>query len=250
MKIEVIAVFPELVKEVFNYGVIGRALNRGLITITYHDLRCYGEGKRKDIDDSPYGGGAGMVLRYSPIVNCIRKIKSKDNTGSKTKVLCASAGGQRLTQAMVQEFAAYKSLILLSGRYEGIDERVIENEVDNEFSIGDYILSGGELALMVLIDSMARLMPGVLNDSKSTQDESFSNGLLEYPHYTRPESIDDRSVPKPLLSGNHNEIKKWRRHQMLKKTFERRRDMINIKNLSDEDKQYLEKLGYNLGGDT
>lgn len=242
MQIEVIAVFPKLVQEVFSCGVLSRATSKQLIDIQYNDLRDYGLGKSKKIDDIPYGGGPGMVLSYEPIANCLKKVKSKLPTA---KVICASPAGKPLTQSMVEQIASLEQIILLAGRYEGIDERIIEEEVDIDFSLGDYVISGGELALMVLLDAVLRLKPTVLHDTRSTLEESFSDGLLEYPQYTRPRNIAGRQVPEVLFSGNHSDISTWRRQKMLEKTLKNRRDLLKSANLSDEDKEYLEKLGYN-----
>ena len=219
MKIGVVSIFPELVQQVFCHGVGRRALSHPDFSIEYLDLREYGIGKHKRIDDTPYGGGPGMVLSYQPLAEGIRAMRSKLQHA---RVLLASPQGALLTQSMVRELAKQEEIILVAGRYEGVDERLIETEIDQEFSIGDYIITGGELAIMVVLDALVRLIPGILGDASSAEEESFSQNLLEYPQYTRPQVVEGKAVPDVLLSGNHEKIKQWRRDQMVVRTNKRR----------------------------
>ncbi|MDI9347665.1 MAG: tRNA (guanosine(37)-N1)-methyltransferase TrmD [Methylacidiphilales bacterium] len=242
MKIGVVALFPELVNQVFNFGVNRRARQLPDFSIEFIDLREYGLGPHKKIDDSPFGGGSGMVLQFEPLANCIRALRAKL---PKAKVLLSSASGVPLKQSLVKEFAQESELILVAGRYEGVDERLVHREVDLEFSVGEYILSGGELALMVLLDSLMRLLPGVLGNQESLALESYSDSLLEYPQYTRPQEIENLRVPEVLLKGNHSEINQWRREQMLKKTLQRNPALLKSCIMSAQDQAYLSSLGYN-----
>ncbi len=202
-------------------GIIARAIKKSLVSINTWQLRDYSSNKYKNVDDKPYGGGAGMILQVKPIRDCITEIK---NSMPKTKVVYLSPQGRRLDQGLVDELIELESLTLLCGRYEGIDERVIENDIDLEISIGDYVISGGELAAMVVIDAVSRHLPGVLGNESSLKD-SFKDDLLDYPHYTRPEVIDGQTVPEVLLSGNQAKINEWRSKESLKKTKEKRPDL-------------------------
>ena len=202
-------------------GIIARAINKSLVSINTWQLRDFSSNKYKNVDDKPYGGGAGMILQVKPIRDCITEIK---NSMPKTKVVYLSPQGRRLDQGLVDELIELESLTLLCGRYEGIDERVIENDIDLEISIGDYVISGGELAAMVVIDAVSRHLPGVLGNESSLKD-SFKDDLLDYPHYTRPEVIDGQTVPEVLLSGNQAKIDEWRKRESLKKTNEKRPDL-------------------------
>ncbi len=202
-------------------GIIARAIKKSLVSINTWQLRDFSSNKYKNVDDKPYGGGAGMILQVKPIRDCITEIK---NSMPKTKVVYLSPQGRRLNQGLVDELIELESLTLLCGRYEGIDERVIENDIDLEISIGDYVISGGELAAMVVIDAVSRHLPGVLGNESSLKD-SFKDDLLDYPHYTRPEVIDGQTVPEVLLSGNQAKINEWRSKESLKKTKEKRPDL-------------------------
>ncbi len=202
-------------------GIIARAIKKSLVSINTWQLRDFSSNKYKNVDDKPYGGGAGMILQVKPIRDCITEIK---NSMPKTKVVYLSPQGRRLDQGLVDELIELESLTLLCGRYEGIDERVIENDIDLEISIGDYVISGGELAAMVVIDAVSRHLPGVLGNESSLKD-SFKDDLLDYPHYTRPEVIDGQTVPEVLLSGNQAKINEWRSKESLKKTKEKRPDL-------------------------
>jgi len=221
MQFDIITLFPEMFSAIKEEGIIARAINKSLISINTWQLRDFSLNKYKNVDDKPYGGGAGMVLQVKPIRDCIAEIK---NSKPKTKVVYLSPQGRRLDQVLVDELIKLESLTLLCGRYEGIDERVIENDIDLEISIGDYVISGGELAAMVVIDAVSRHLPGVLGNESSLKD-SYKDDLLDYPHYTRPEVIDGQTVPKVLLSGNQAKIDEWRSKESLKKTKEKRPDL-------------------------
>ena len=223
MKFEIITLFPEMFSAIKEEGVISRALKKSKISIREWQLRDFSNNKYKNVDDKPYGGGAGMVMQVKPIRDCLRKIKEQE---PETKVIYLSPQGQTLNQKLVEKLASFGSLTLLCGRYEGVDERIIENDIDYEVSIGDYVMSGGELAAMVLIDSVSRRIAGVLGNKDSLND-SFSNKLLEHPHYTRPESIDGESVPEVLLSGNQAKIDAWRQEQAINKTKQKRPDILS-----------------------
>ena len=221
MQFDIITLFPEMFSAIKEEGIIARAINKSLISINTWQLRDFSLNKYKNVDDKPYGGGAGMVFQVKPIRDCIAEIK---NSTPKTKVVYLSPQGRRLDQGLVDELIKSESLTLLCGRYEGIDERVIENDIDLEISIGDYVISGGELAAMVVIDAVSRHLPGVLGNESSLKD-SYKDDLLDYPHYTRPEVIDGQAVPKVLLSGNQAKIDVWRTKESLKKTKEKRPDL-------------------------
>jgi len=223
MKFDIITLFPEMFSAIKEEGVISRALKKSKISIREWQLRDFSANKYKNVDDKPYGGGAGMVMQVKPIRDCLSKIKEQE---PETKVVYLSPQGQNLNQKLIEKLATFESLTLLCGRYEGVDERIIENDIDYEVSIGDYVISGGELAAMVLIDSVSRQIAGVLGNKDSLND-SFSNNLLDYPHYTRPESIDGESVPEVLLSGNQAKIDAWRQEQAIKKTKQKRPDILS-----------------------
>jgi len=222
MKFEIITLFPEMFSAIKDEGVVSRAIKKSIISISEWQLRDFSSNKYKNIDDKPYGGGGGMVMQVKPIRDCIAKIKEKN---PQTKVIYLSPQGQALNQSLVEKLASFDSLTLLCGRYEGVDERVIENDIDYEVSIGDYVISGGELAAMVLIDSVSRRLPNVLGNECSLKD-SFTDNLLDHPHYTRPETIDAQSVPSILLSGNQAKIDAWRNEQSNKKTKQKRPDLL------------------------
>jgi tRNA (guanine37-N1)-methyltransferase len=222
MRFDVITLFPEMFSAIKDEGVIARGVKKSLLSINTWQLRDFSHNKHRNIDDAPYGGGAGMVMQVRPIRDCVNKIK-KDHT--KTKVIYLSPQGKKLTHNLAKELSELDSLTLLCGRYEGVDERVIEHDVDMEISIGDYVVSGGELAAMVLIDAISRQIPGVLGNQDSLND-SFAEGLLDYPHYTRPEVIDGQIVPKVLLSGHQANIDAWRQAQAINNTQKKRKDLI------------------------
>jgi tRNA (guanine37-N1)-methyltransferase len=223
MKIDVITLFPDMFKGPFDMSMLLKARDKGLASISFCDLREFGLGPRRTVDDTPYGGGDGMVLKPEPMVAAIESCKK---TNPDARVIAMTPGGHVYTQAIVQQLANRSGLIILAGHYEGFDERIM-SYVDDQISIGDYVLTGGEIPAMVLIDSVVRLIPGVLGGVTSAHDESFSHGLLEYPHYTRPQSFRGDPVPEVLQTGNHAEIEKWRRHQALVKTAAYRPDLID-----------------------
>lgn len=222
MRFDVITLFPEMFSAIQDEGVIARGIKKSLLSINTWQLRDFSDNKHRNIDDKSYGGGAGMVMQVKPIRDCINKIKKYK---PKTKVIYLSPQGKKLTHRLAKEISTLDSITLLCGRYEGVDERVIEHDVDMEISIGDYVISGGELAAMVLIDAVSRQIPGVLGNQDSLND-SFANGLLDYPHYTRPEKIDDQIVPEVLLSGHQANIDAWRQSQAIQNTQKKRKDLV------------------------
>ena len=223
MKIDILTLFPKMFKGPFDESILRRARDKGLVEINIHDLRSWGEGERRTVDDRPYGGGVGMILR----VDIIEKAVSELKKGSKsTKVILLDATGKKFTQGTVRALSQADHLVLIAGHYEGFDHRVHEHLVDEIISIGDYILTGGEIPAMVVTDAVVRLLPGVLEKEEATSLESFSEKLLEYPQYTRPEEYKGWKVPKVLLSGNHKEIEKWRKEMALEKTKKVRPDLL------------------------
>lgn len=234
MQFDVLTLFPEMF-EPLNKSIIGRAKEKGLININLINIRDFSKNKHKKVDDTPYGGGAGMVMMPDVVYDAYKSLNSKD-----AKVIYMSPQGQKLNQKKVVELSKEKHIILLCGHYEGIDQRVIDEIVDEEISIGDYVLTGGELPAMILIDSVSRYIEGVLKDD-SRKEESFSEGLLEYPQYTRPEVFNGKQVPEVLLSGHHENIDKWRREQSLINTKKKRPDLLENIELSEKDKRILEK---------
>ena len=245
MKFNVITIFPEQLKRTLEFGVIGKAIEKKLIELNFIDPREFSENDYGSIDDKAYGGGPGMVMQVEPILSSIEKVKKESRNNIKTVFL--SPQGEQYTQKHAESFMKDSEIIIVSGRYEGFDERVIsltENSV--EISIGDYVLSGGEIATSVIVDSISRLIPGVLGDEQSAAQDSFTSGLLDHPHYTRPEIIRDKEVPKVLLSGNHKAIKRWRLKQSIVRTFKKRPDLLKKRKLSKDEQllldEYLEKL--------
>jgi len=222
MKFDIITLFPEMFSAIKEEGVIARAMKKSLISINTWQLRDFSSNNYRNVDEKPYGGGAGMVIQVKPIRDCISKIKQ---SSPYTKVIYLSPQGKKLDQNLVEELATFESITMLCGRYEGIDERVIENDIHFEISIGDYVISGGELAAMVVIDAISRRLPGVLGNEVSLKD-SFTDNVLDYPHYTRPEVIDGQNVPEVLLSGNQAKIDAWRLEQSIKKTKQKRPDLL------------------------
>lgn len=231
MKIHVLTIFPEFFREVFDFGIIRRARLAEIVEINIHDIREFTTDKHRMTDDRPFGGGDGMVFKAEPIFNAIENIlgtTERENYPPRTKVILLTPQGRQLKQNVAKEFAEeIENLVLICGRYEGVDERVNEALVSEEISIGDYVLSGGEPAAIVLTDAIVRLLPGALGSETSAENDSFSNGLLDYPHYTRPADFRGRRVPQVLLDGNHAEIEKWRREKALEKTRRNRKDLLN-----------------------
>jgi tRNA (guanine37-N1)-methyltransferase len=239
MRFDVITLFPELIEEALSYGIVGRALESKKLILNTINPREFSSNNTGRIDDKPYGGGPGMVMESEPLVKAIRKAKqSSDNA----HVVYMSPQGKKFSQAQARTFLEKKNIILVSGRYEGIDERVIENEVDEICSIGDFVVSGGEFPILLIIDAVIRLEEGVLGDPDSSAEDSFSNGLLEFPQYTRPESNDFGKVPEILLSGNHKAISAWRLKESLKRTLKTRPDLISNRNLTEEEKLIIDKI--------
>jgi tRNA (guanine37-N1)-methyltransferase len=226
MHFDIISLFPKMFDAIKNEGVVARGIGKSLLSIKVWQLRDFSQNKYKNIDDAPYGGGAGMVMQVAPIRTCLQKIKQ---INPKTTVIYLSPQGEKLTQKLITKLTKLEHITLLCGRYEGVDERIIQHDIDIEISIGDYVISGGELAAMVLIDGISRQIEGVLGNADSLQD-SFTNGLLDYPHYTRPETIDGQSVPRVLLSGHQAKIAAWRTEKSQKNTQKKRPDLIQQKN--------------------
>jgi tRNA (guanine37-N1)-methyltransferase len=224
MHIEVVTLFPELVRESVKFGVLGRALERGLVRLGCEDPRAHTHDAHRTVDDRPYGGGPGMVLKPEPMTAAIDAATARLPGGS-TRIYL-SAQGVPFTQALAKEFSTLPGLLLVAGRYEGLDERVIESRIDREVSIGDYVVSGGEFPALVLLDAVARLLPGVLGDERSSVEESFGSGLLDWPHYTRPVEFEGRKVPEVLQGGHHADIQRWRLKQAVARTWLRRPDLI------------------------
>lgn len=238
MQIDVLTLFPEMFPGIFDLGIMKRAIDQKLVGIGLHNIRDYTHDKHHTADDYPYGGGAGMVLKPEPIFEAVESIEKKDET----PIILLSPQGRLFTQKVAQELAGYSHLILICGHYEGIDERVREHLATDEISIGDYVLSGGELAAMVVIDSVFRLVPGVLGSEASPLDDSHVGGLLEYPHYTRPPQYRGWPVPEVLLSGNHAQINSWRREQAIRRTLEQRPELLARAELSSEEERLVERL--------
>ena len=247
MRIDVITLFPESVDELTGLGVTGRAIRDGKVELKTWNPRDLARDNHRTVDDRPYGGGPGMVMAVEPLRSTIRA--AREAAGGKARVSLMGPQGRRLDQAGIEELAGRQGLILVCGRYEGIDERVIESEVDEEWSIGDYVISGGELAAAVIIDAVSRLMPGVLGDEQSAVQDSFVDGLLDHPHYTRPELVDGQAVPEILLSGDHEAIRRWRRKQALGRTWLRRPDLLEGRELDEEAKSLLNEFRSELEND-
>ena len=235
MRIDVVTIFPELIEVPLRTSIIGRAAEAGIVDFGVHDLREHGLGRHRSVDDYPYGGGAGMVMRPEPLFAAIEPLRAAG-----AHVILLDPAGERLTDRMARELAALPHLALVCGRYEGVDERIREL-VDREVSIGDYVLTGGELPALVLVDAVVRLVPGAISQA-SHEDDSFASGLLEYPQYTRPESFRGLDVPPVLLSGNHGEVDRWRRREALRRTLERRPDLLDEGTLDDADRSFLASL--------
>lgn len=239
MTIDILTVFPEMFDSVLKTSILGRAREKGLVTVEATDIRPYSAAKHKNTDDYPFGGGAGMLMTPQPIADAIRDVTEK--RGGTPLRIYLSPKGETLNQRMVEQLAGADHLILLCGHYEGVDQRVLDKYIDMEISIGDYVLTGGELGAMVIVDSVIRLIPGVLGSEESSQDESFSSaGLLEYPQYTRPRVFEDMEVPEVLLNGDHAKIQAWRREKAIEITAQRRPEMLKTAVLTDKErKKYL-----------
>ena len=238
MEIALVSLFPEMFDAVSEHGVTGRAVKQGVLNFSYCNPRDYTLDRHRTVDDRPYGGGPGMLMKIDPLRQAIAAAKEAAGT-NEAKVIYLSPQGQRFTHAKAVELAQEKALVLVAGRYEGVDERLIEAEVDEEISIGDYVLSGGELAAMVVIDALSRQLPGVLGHELSAQEDSYVNGLLDCPHYTRPEEYQGKRVPEVLLSGDHERIRRWRLQQALGRTHERRPDLLQSRESTPEEETLL-----------
>jgi tRNA (guanine37-N1)-methyltransferase len=268
MHFDIITIFPDFFAGPFNYGILKRARTAGLADIAIHDLRSFTHDRHRTVDDRPFGGGEGMVLKAQPIYNAVESLKiapKAERQRQKETVILLSAQGQPFSQSLAQELAATERVVILCGRYEGVDERVNELLCDREISIGDYVLSGGELAAAVIVDAVVRLLPGALGNPDSSRFESFgaedvvedavsadglprstygAGGLLDYPHYTRPADFMGIAIPEALAGGNHEEVRRWRRRMALKKTLENRPDLLEKIDISDEDREILAELGW------
>lgn len=248
MNFHILTLFPEMIEQGLNTSIIGRAKEKGLLSIKAVNIRDYAFNKHQSVDDYPYGGGAGMLMQAEPIFQCYRAVCEKagidlDDPGliKRPKVIYLSPQGKTFTQKAAEEFAKEDELILLCGHYEGIDERVLEEIVTDYVSIGDYVLTGGELPAMVMVDAIARLVPGVLHNDVSAEFESFQDNLLEYPQYSRPEVWHEKQVPSVLLSGHHANIEKWRREQSIIRTAKNRPDLLEKANLTEKEKKFLDE---------
>jgi tRNA (guanine37-N1)-methyltransferase len=239
MEISIISLFPEMIRDASDYGVAGRALERGLASMECTTPRDFTTDAYQTVDDRPYGGGPGMVLKVEPMVAAITMAREKLPAGS--RVVFLSPQGRVFDQNIAREMAALPGLVLVAGRYEGFDERLIEACADDELSLGDYVISGGEMAALVVMDAVLRLLPGVLGDAASAEQDSFMDGLLDYPHYTRPEFVAGLQVPQVLLEGNHELIRQWRLKEALGRTWSRRPDLLERRQLTDEEDRLLQE---------
>jgi len=243
MRFDIITIFPQMFGSIFSGGIVKKAIEKGFIDVKVHDLRDYTSGKHKQVDDRPYGGSPGMVLKPEPLFTAIERLKGKDSD----PVYLMSPQGSQFTSRMAEQMAEIPRMILICGRYEGVDERVIQYLVTDEVSIGDYVLTGGEPAAAVIIDAVSRFVPGVVGKMESVRRDSFFSGIFDYPQYTRPREYKGKKVPEILFSGNHSQIEKWRRKKMLEKTWKQRPELLNEIILSPEEKKILEEIGLKEG---
>ena len=242
IRFDILSIFPEMFESPLNYSILKRAKEKELVEIHLHNIRDYAEDKHKMTDDAPYGGGGGMVMKVEPIDRALASIVPVKGNAL---VVLLTPQGDTFSQQTAEEMSIYSQIILICGHYEGVDERVRAHLVDREISIGDFVLTGGELSAMVLVDAVSRLVPGVLGNYEAASFDSFSTGMLEYPHYTRPACYRSWSVPEVLMSGNHREIEKWRRKESLRRTYLRRPDLLEKIQLSEEDRRILEEIKEN-----
>jgi len=245
MRIDVLTLFPEMFQLPFSFGIFQRAIDHGLVSLNVHNIRDYTHDKHHTADDYPYGGGAGMVLKPEPLFEAVESVTAEirlKEDSSELPIILLTPQGRPFSQQLAQELAGYRHLILICGHYEGVDERVREHLVTDEISIGDYVLTGGELPAMVVIDAVVRLLPGVLGSEDSPRDDSHTSGLLEYPHYTRPAVFRDWPVPDVLLSGDHARIARWRSEQVIRRTLERRPELLDKAELPLAEKRLIEQL--------
>lgn len=240
MKFDIVTIFPRMVEAGLAEGVVRRGIERGLVDVQIHDLREYTSDRHRSVDDVPYGGGPGMVMKPEPLARAVEDIRAR--RGAPDAVILLSPQGRRFTQAEAARLVRLPHLVLLCGRYEGVDDRVRTAVATDELSIGDYVLSGGELAALVVVDAVSRLVPGVVGDAQSVAEESFSRGLLDYPHYTRPPDFAGQKVPGVLLSGHHEEVRRWRKKTALRRTLERRPELLTSAALDDEERAMLEEI--------
>lgn len=241
MKIDVLTLFPDFFSSIYNWSIIGRAIEKDILDIECTNIRDFSKNKHKKVDDYPYGGGPGMVMTPEPLFESINSVKK-----SESKVIYMSPQGKKLNQEKLNSLSREKHIVLLCGHYEGIDNRIIDNYIDEEISIGDYVLTGGEIPAMVLIDGIVRLLPNVLSNEDSFKDESHYHGYLEYPQFTRPQKFQEYEVPEILLSGNHAEIEKWRKFQSIKNTLIKRPDLIETLNLTPDEIKLVNKIKLQL----
>ena len=239
MRFDIITIFPEIFSEVFDFGIVRRAVEARLIEIQIHDLREYTHDRHRQVDDRPFGGGAGMVMKPEPL---FRAVEALTSDGLEAQVTLLSPQGRMFSQSVAEEYAQKPRLILICGRYEGVDERVVEHLITDEVSIGDYVLSGGEIPAMVVVDAITRLVPGALGCDESAERESFAEGLLDHPQYTRPAEYRGFKPPEVLLSGNHAEIERWRRRKAIEKTLRRRPDLIRNRQLSEGEEREVDEI--------
>lgn len=239
IRIHILTLFPDMFQSPFQESIVGRAAQAGLIRIDVHNPREYAHDRHRTVDDYPYGGGGGMVLKAGPLFELVEEIKVSA-TESVMPIILLSPQGRRFEQADAEKLAQYDELVLICGRYEGVDERVRQHLATDELSLGDFVITGGELAAMIVVDSVVRLLPGALGSGDSIQDDSFTSGLLQHPQYTRPMTFRGWSVPQELVSGNHKEVSRWRRQQSLLRTLERRPDLLEKVMLTEEEKRFLD----------
>lgn len=238
MHFDILTLFPSMFEGIFNESIVKRAVEAGLVSIAIHNIRDYAPDKHHITDDTPYGGGGGMVMKPEPIFAAVEAVLGT----SKAPIILLTPQGRLFTQEVARELASHEHLVLICGHYEGVDERVRQHLATDEISIGDYVLTGGEVPAMVVVDAMTRLIPGVLGDSGAVFEDSHAGGLLEYPHYTRPQVFRGWAMPEVLLSGHHERVARWRREQALRRTFERRPDLLAKAELSEADKEFLRRL--------
>jgi tRNA (guanine37-N1)-methyltransferase len=250
LQFDVVTIFPAMFDAVAEAGVIGRARDKGIYQLVAWNPRDFAQNAYRTVDDRPYGGGPGMVMMAEPVGRALGAAKQRQKSAGvrEPRVIHLTPQGRLLNHQLVMELAGQQGLVLLAGRYEGVDERIAASEIDDEISIGDYVLSGGELAAMVLIDCIVRQLPGVLGDAESASQDSFVNGLLDCPHYTRPESYAGQKVPPVLMSGNHADISRWRLKQAVGRTWQRRPDLLEKRKLSDDERKLLEEFKQELSG--
>jgi tRNA (guanine37-N1)-methyltransferase len=244
MRFDIITIFPEIFSGVFDFGIVRRAVDAGLVEINVHDLRGYTHDRHRQVDDRPFGGGAGMVMKPEPLFEAVEAVTSG---ATDAMVALLSPQGNLFSQSIAEEYARASHIVLICGRYEGVDERVVEHLITDEVSIGDYVLSGGEIPAMVVVDAVTRLIPGALGCDQSAATESFSDGLLDFPQYTRPAEYRELKPPDVLLSGNHAEIDRWRRRKAIEKTLRRRPDLIHNRALSHDERLEIEEILKEIG---